>query len=88
MANSVNANVYFIDTDNTVLPGPIRIVGIKYIGASTSSASLKAGTTSGSELWRETSSSNVFDEVHIEVQEQAGVHVDITGTAAIFVYVE
>lgn len=88
MANSRNGNVYFIDTDNTVLPGPLKIVGIKYIGASTSSAALKAGVTGGAELWRETATTNVFDDVCIEVKEPAGVHVDLTGTAVIFVYVE
>jgi hypothetical protein len=88
MANTRNGNVWFVDTDNTVLPGPLKITGIKYIGAATSSASLKAGTTAGPELWRETATSNVFDEVEIICNEQAGVHVDLTGTAVIFIYLE
>lgn len=88
MANTRNGNVVFIDTDNTVLPGPLKVVGVKYIGAATSSASLKAGTTAGPELWRETSTGNVFDDVCITVKEPAGLHVDLTGTAVIFVYLE
>lgn len=87
MANASADNVMFIDTDNTTIPGPVRIKSIKYIGASTSSVSLKQGTTSGTVLWTENASTNVFNG-EVCIRTSGDVFVDITGTAAIYVYLE
>lgn len=86
MANSRAGNVILVDTTATTVAEAIEISAIKYIGASTSSVTLKAGTSSGNVLWEESATTNVFNEV--QIREKDGVHVVITGTAKVYLYLK
>lgn len=87
MANTRTENVWFIDTDNTVIDLPITIKSIKYIGAAASAVSIKTGSTSGAVLWTESATTNVFDG-EVCIRAKSPIHIDITGTAAIYLYLE
>ena len=86
MANSRGNNVLFCDTDNTQYAENIRIKSIKYIGASTSSATIRKKDASGAIVWTEDGSADKVDEVCIVAPQ--GIWVDITGTAAVYIYRE
>lgn len=84
MANHREANVIFVDT-SAAFPEIKDIVGIKYIGAGGSSITIKgAADSSGSNLYFENSTGNVFDE--IKIRDQEGIYVTVAGTASCYIY--
>lgn len=83
MANTREGNAIRIDT-TALFDENFRIKGIKYIGAAASSAVVRGEDASGGIMWEENASTNVFDNV--EIQNNRGVHVTITGTAILYLY--
>lgn len=83
MANAREGNVIFVDT-TAAFPDAKSICGIKYIGASTSSVTIRGEGASGGIMWAETATTNVFDNVEIRCND--GIHVTIAGTAGAYIY--
>jgi hypothetical protein len=86
MANASAENVLYIDTNNTPVPGPLKICGIKYLGAATSSVILRSKDASGAILWSEDGTTDIFEDPEIKASD--GIYVNITGPAAVFIYLE
>lgn len=86
MANSRAGNVVVVDTTGTTVAEGIHIVGIKYIGAASGTATLKAGSSSGNPLWEESGTANVFNQV--DIKEKDGVHVILGTTAKVYLYLK
>lgn len=84
MANTRSANVIRIDT-SAAFAFPIDICAVKYIGASSGTASIKsAASASGSTLWEEAGTSNVFNEA--KIKDNQGVYVTVTNSAVVYLY--
>ena len=59
MANTRVNNVVYVDTTGYTLSGPCTIEAIKYIGNTSGTAIITAGTAgTGSRLWEESGASN------------------------------
>lgn len=86
MANARAGTVIYCDTTDTTYTGPLKIKGIKYIGNTSGTAELKQGSSSGATLWRESGSSNVFNEVEMFIKD--GLNVTLTNSAVIYIYLE
>lgn len=86
MANARAGTVIFCDTSDTTYTGMLRIKGIKYIGAASGTAEFKQGSSSGATLWRESGSSNVYNEVCMVVKD--GLNVTLTNSAVVYIYLE
>lgn len=87
MANTQAGNVIRVDT-SAAFTETRRIRAVRYIGASTSSGTIKGGgTSSGNLLWEETASTNVYTP-DVEIYDADGVYVTITGTAVVYLYLE
>lgn len=87
MANTYTANVIYCDTNASIFPQAKSICGVKYIGASTSSVTLRGNASAtGATLYYENASTNIMDPV--EIRDNAGIYVGITGTAAVYIYLE
>jgi hypothetical protein len=85
MAVTRAGSVIKVTADNDTIPGPIKVCGIKYIAGTTSSFTLKAGSTSGNELYFVDGDADVFEEVHF--RESGTVHVDMAGTGGeLYIY--
>jgi hypothetical protein len=84
MANGRGANVYYVDTDNTTIAGPIHITAIKYVGASSGTANIKADSDSGTILWSEASDTNTFNQVNIRTN--TSLYVNLANNAVIIIY--
>lgn len=87
MANAKEGNVWYIDTDNTVIPGPVEIESIKYIGAASGTANLKSENDSGALLWQESGTANLFD-AGVCIRTNKDVHVNLTNSAVVYIYLE
>lgn len=83
MANHRSGNVDYVDTTDTSLADVKDVCGIKYIGAASGTATVKS-LSDGEILWQESGTANVFNEV--EIRDQAGIEVEVTNSAAVFVY--
>jgi hypothetical protein len=84
MANYRSANVIFIDT-SAAFTDYKKIVGVKYIGNASGTASIKSnGSSSGDILWEESGASNVFNQV--EIRDSRGVYVTVTNSAKVYLY--
>lgn len=86
MANSSAGNVRFVDTNDTTLADAKKICGIKYIGAASSSVTIKDGSATGNILWTDNGSTTKFEEVAIQVG--SGIHVAVVGTASVYIYLK
>jgi hypothetical protein len=86
MANAREGNVIYCDTDDSTFADAKNICGIKYIGAASSSITIKAGSSSGNSLWEESASTNVFNEVCIHSPD--GIHITVGGTATVYIYLK
>jgi hypothetical protein len=84
MANAKGANVQFVDTNDTTLTGPQVIVGIKYIGNTSGTATIKQDTSGGAALWEESGSANTFNQVYIKTS--GSIHVALTNSAKVYIY--
>jgi hypothetical protein len=87
MANTRSANVIIVDT-SAAYPDVKNVRSIKYIGATTSTASIKSGaSSSGTVLWEESASTNVMNS-NVEIRDPEGIYVTITGTAKVYLYLK
>lgn len=85
MANHRADNVEFIDTDNTALDRQIRIRGVKYIGTTAGTITIRTGITAGGNiLWQASGNVETFDNVIIQAQD--GIFVDVVSNASVFLY--
>ena len=85
MANAKEGNVWYIDTDNTVIPGPVEIESIKYIGNTSGTANLKSENDSGSIMWQEAGANNIMD-AGVCIRTNKDIHVNLTNSAAVYIY--
>jgi hypothetical protein len=87
MANGFSANVIYCDTSAAFTQAK-RIHSIKYIGASSGTATIKSGgTSSGTVIWQESGTANVLDS-DVGIADQQGVYVTLTNSAAVYLYLE
>ena len=86
MANTRVNNVIYVDTTGYTLAGPLTIESVKYIGASSGTALITAGTGgSGSRIWEEAGTNNqAAEEVCIRADD--GIHVAVTNSAKVYIY--
>lgn len=84
MANARAGTVIFCDTSNTTYTGTMKICAVKYIGAASGTAEFKQGSSSGATLWRESGSTNIFNEVEMQIND--GLNVTLTNSAAVYIY--
>lgn len=88
MANSRTGNVVFVDTTGATVAGPAKIGSVKYIGNTSGTAAITAGTSgSGNPIWQEAGSNNVAAE-EICAFCQDGFHVAVTNSAKVYIYLE
>ena len=86
MANSVANNVIYVDTTGYTYSGPLEICSIKYIGAASETAVITQGVTgSGSILWEESGTANVFNS-DVELAAKDGIHVAIAAGVKLYLY--
>lgn len=88
MANTLANNVLYIDTTGYTYAGPLKIEGIKYIGTASGTALITQGVSgSGSRLWEETGTANVFNgDACINAND--GIHVAIAAGVKLYIYLE
>ncbi len=86
MANTFSENVIFVDTDASTFAQAKCIQAIKYIGNTSGTLTIKAGTSSGKVLWEESGATNTFNNVHIQALD--GIYVTITNGAKAYVYLK
>lgn len=86
MANAKEGNVIYVDTDDTTLASAKYVEAIKYIGNTSGTATIKAGTSSGDLMWEESGTANVFNEVCIHSPD--GLHVAVTNGAKVYIYLK
>lgn len=85
MAVTRAGSVIKVTADNDTIQGPIKVCGIKYIAGSGSSFTLKAGNTSGNELYFVDGSADVFEDVQFKEAEL--IWVDMAGTGGeLYIY--
>lgn len=86
MANTYSGNVIFCDT-SAAFPQATRICGIKYLGAATSSATVRGeASATGTILWSDDNTTDLFEQV--EIRDSKGIYVALTGTATVFIYLK
>jgi hypothetical protein len=87
MANGYASNVIFVDT-SAAFTYATRIRSIKYIGASSGTATIKSNAdSSGQTLWQESGTSNVYNP-DVCIYDNKGVYVTLTNSAAVYLYLE
>lgn len=87
MANTFSANVIKCDT-SAAFTYAKNICGIKYIGETNGTATVKGGgTSSGDLLWEEEGTANVFDS-NLEIRDSNGVYVTIANGAVVYLYLK
>ncbi len=83
MANARRGNVIRVDTSADFLD--VRdIVAIKYIGNTSGTGKVHAGSSSGTILWEESGTANVHNQVCI--YDNGGIHVAVTNSAVVYIY--
>lgn len=86
MANARRANVIRVDT-SAAFTDVRRVQGIKYVGASTGTAKVRANSVSnGTVLWEHAGDVKVFDEACIK--EVEGIYVEVTNNAVVYLYLK
>jgi hypothetical protein len=85
MAVTRAGSVIKVTADSDTIQGPIKVCGIKYVAGTTSSFTLKAGSTSGVVLYFVDGASDVFEQVHF--REQGLIFVSMAGTGGeLYIY--
>lgn len=87
MANASAKNVIFVDTNDTTLSRNLTICGIKYIGNTSGTATIKDESSAGAVLWEESGSANVWNQ-DIEIKANKGVHIALTNSAKVYLYIK
>ena len=87
MANARTGNVIFVDTTGYTLDQTVIISNVKYIGNTSGTATITAGTSgSGQVIWKESGASNLrADEICAKVD---GFHVAVANSAQVLIYLE
>lgn len=87
MAGSINSNVVYC-TATLAIVGPVAIRAIKYIGASSGTATVTTGTaTGGVSLWAQSGSANWQDQ-GMNIFNTKGVYVTLANSAKVYVYLK
>jgi hypothetical protein len=87
MANTAQNNVIKVDTTAYTNSNPLKIAAIKYIGNTSGTAAITAGTSgSGASLWVESGTANQCNEVSINAAD--GIHVALTNGAQVYIYLK
>jgi hypothetical protein len=86
MANTRSNNVIVVDT-SAQFSENLTICSIKYIGAASGTASIKADSTSGVVVWEESGTANVYN-AEVEIQAHQGMYVTVTNSAKLYIYFE
>jgi hypothetical protein len=79
-------NVHFIDTTGAVIPGPVSIEAIKYIGNATGTVTITC-TQSGKTLWQEAGTANLSSD-YAPIFAGGGITVALTNGAKVFIYLK
>jgi hypothetical protein len=88
MANGKTNNVIFVDTTGYTDSSAAIIESVKYIGNTSGTAVITAGTAgTGQTLWKESGSSNQAAE-EICVRCDGGFHVAVTNSAQVLIYLK
>lgn len=88
MANITANNVIYIDTTGYTHSGPLEIESIKYIGAASGTALITQGVSgSGSRLWEEAGTANVFNGESC-IAAKDGIHVAIAAGVKVYIYLK
>lgn len=84
MANAYSSNVAVVDTTGYVAPSG-KIIGLKYIAGTGSSATLKSnGSSSGTVIWQDSGATG-YDCV--QISDRNGFYVTLGGTGAkLYIY--
>lgn len=87
MANARTGNVIYVDTTAYTLDQTVTIRAVKYIGASSGTATITAGTAgTGQVIWKDAGTANLAaDEICARVD---GFHVALTNSAVVIIYLE
>jgi hypothetical protein len=88
MANSRTGNIIFVDTTGFTLDQAVTIGYVKYIGNTSGTAAITAGTSgSGAPVWQESGATNqAADEICARCD--SGLHVAVTNGAKVYIYLE
>ena len=86
MANIQKENVIRIDTDNYTHPGPLIIKSIKYMPGT--SPTIRADQDAAGVILWETAQTVEFLDSELCIKAQTGIHVDIAGSAVLYLYIE
>jgi hypothetical protein len=79
MANTRARNVVIVDTTGAI-SGNLTICGIKYVPLGTTpSATIKEASSSGTVLWEDSGSTNVWNP-ECEIKCPEGIYVTLAGT--------
>lgn len=85
MANSRTGNVIFVDTTGYSLTDITRVIGVKYIGAASGTASVTS-TTGSKPLWEQSGSTNSMD--YLKFRSDSGITVTLTNGAKVYIYLD
>jgi hypothetical protein len=87
MANARTGNIIFVDTTGYSLDQTVCIKSVKYIGNTSGTAVISAGTSgSGQTIWKESGATNqAVDEIEAHVD---GFYVTLTNSAQVLIYLE
>lgn len=79
MSNTRAGNVIVVDTSAQFIDAT-RICGVRYEAGTTSSVTIKEGSSSGNVLYFVDGSTDLFEEV--EIRSMQGIYVTMAGTGA------
>jgi hypothetical protein len=84
MANATTGSVIYVDTTAYQGVGKVYITAIKYIGSASGTAEIKTGNASGTSIWAESGTTNVFNgELEIVADD---IHVILANGAKVYIY--
>jgi len=85
MANAREGNVIRVDTSADF--ADVRsFCGIKYVGAASGTAAVKAENSSGDQIWEHSGNVIVFDQV--KIRSDKGVRVEVANSAVVYLYLK
>ncbi len=86
MANYREASVVFCDTTGmTVLEGK-EVCGVKYIGNTNGTATIKHGGSGGDVIYEAAGTASIFEDVHFTSND--GIYIEVTNGAKLYVYLK
>ncbi len=85
MANARAANVLIVDT-SAQFDGQHRVCGVKYIGNTNGTASIKADSSAGVVVYEADGTADIFEDIRAALNH--GMYVTITNGAKLYIYLE